>query len=100
MHAGVFENKADSPTFTKIHQTPQKQNIYKSKTRRQKPGQDQENQVCKRRREKGERGRRTYIANADDLVDKKTTTKKRTMELQCILLALPSKARILCSDSL
>jgi hypothetical protein len=59
MHAGAFEKKADSPTFTKIHQTPPKKNkyiyiyIYKSKTPREKPAQDQENQVCKRRREKG-----------------------------------------------
>jgi hypothetical protein len=79
MHAGAFENKADSPTFTNIHQTPKNNN--KSKNPREKPGQDQENQVCERRREKRERGRRTYIANEDDLVDKKTTTKKRTTEL-------------------
>jgi hypothetical protein len=57
LHAsGAFENKADAPTFTKIHQTPQIYiyiYIYKSKTPREKPAQDQENQVCKRRREKG-----------------------------------------------
>ncbi len=84
MHAGAFEKKADSPTFTKIHQTPPKIYIY-IYTNRKPPGKNQHKtkkiKFTRGEEKKGERGRRTYIANADDLVDKKTTTKKRTMVL-------------------
>jgi len=85
MHAGAFEKKADSPTFTKIHQTPQIYIYIYMYTNRKPPGKNQHKtkkiKFTRGEEKKGERGRRTYIANADDLVDKKTTTKKRTMVL-------------------
>jgi hypothetical protein len=52
----LLKRKQIHPPSQKYTKHPQKYiyiYIYKSKTPREKPAQDQENQVCKRRREKG-----------------------------------------------
>jgi hypothetical protein len=100
MHAGAFENKADSPTFTHTPNTPQKkikkiekpQGKTSTRPRKSKFARGEE----KREKEVVElilRRRRSRRQEDDD-------EEEEDDEAQCILLALLTKARILCSDSL
>ncbi len=84
MHPELLKTKQMHPPSQKYTKHPKYIYIY-IYTNRKPRGKNQHKtkkiKFARGEEKKGEKGRRTYSANADDLVDKKTTTKKRTMVL-------------------